>query len=95
MLPERPLYPAFAPDNFETVQTASRKASELAEKALQEDPESATAKRDAAFARAAVLRWPDRSAYGAKRDEAEKKYSRALQTYGEAQQAHCIKFDCL
>ena len=82
VLPERPLYPAFAPDNFETVQTASRKASELAQQALKADGESAIARRDAAFAKAAVLRWPDESAFGPKRDEAEKLYSHALQEFG-------------
>lgn len=84
VLPVRPDYPAFAPDNFQTVRSLSQKAFDLAQKALAAEPESSVAKRDAAFAHAAVLRWPEGSAFGERRDAAELQYSAALQKFGEA-----------
>jgi len=58
VLPERPLYPAFAPDNFADVYSAATLALHYAQEAASRDPDSATARRDLAFAEAAVLRWP-------------------------------------
>lgn len=79
---ERPMYPAFAPDNFNTVQAASKTALRLAKQASMENPASRTARRDLAFAEAAVARWPDGSALGKARDSAEKTYSAAMQQFG-------------
>lgn len=78
-----PPYPAFTPGDFPVVQKAAQKALHLAQKAYFIEPTSETVQRDAAFAQAAVLRWPDGSAHGEARDNAEKEYSRALQVYGK------------
>lgn len=84
VLPERPLYPAYAPDNFPVVYEAARKALTLAQAAVAANPGSAVAARDLVFAQAAVTRWPDGSEIGAARDEAEIAYSDALKAYGES-----------
>ena len=84
MLRERPLYPAFAPDNFPEVHSAANLALQHARVAASREPNSPTIKRDLAFAEAAVLRWPPGSEFGAPRDAAEKAYSAALARYGEA-----------
>lgn len=83
VLPERPLYPAFAPDNFADVYSAATLALHYAQEAASRDPDSATARRDLAFAEAAVLRWPQGSEYGPARDAAEKAYSAAMGKFGE------------
>ena len=82
MLAKRPLYPAFAPDNFPSVRAAALEALQLAERAVAAHPESAAAARDLAYAKAAVVRWPEGSALGAERDAAEVAYSDALKAYG-------------
>ena len=84
VLPERPLYPAFATDNFPEVHSAANLALQHARVAASRKPNSATVKRDLAFAEAAVLRWPPGSKYGPSRDAAEKAYSAALGKYGGA-----------
>jgi hypothetical protein len=84
VLAERPLYPAFAPDDFPEVQSAASLALHHAQQAASKDPESAISKRDLAFAEAAVLRWPQGSEYGPARDAAEKAYSAAFRKFGEA-----------
>jgi hypothetical protein len=91
VLPERPLYPAFAPDNFADVHSAATLALQYGRQAASRDPDSATAKRDLAFAEAAVLRWPQGSEYGPARDAAEKAYSAAMRKFGESNCRPCCK----
>ena len=91
VLAERPLYPAFAPDNFPTVRAAALEALQLAERAVAADSESAVAARDLAYAKAAVVRWPASSALGAERDAAEVAYSDALKAFGK----RCLSMETL
>ena len=76
-------YPAFTPEQFGTVQSASKRALALARQAASQGANDRTLARDLAFAEAASLRWPDGSQSGAARDQAEKRYSLELQQYGE------------
>ena len=83
-LPERPTYPAFAPDQFPIVQFEAHEALRLAKIAIAEDPGSTWAARDLAYAQATVARWPDGSAISPGRDAAEVAYSHALKAYGRS-----------